>query len=377
MANARSRVWVWSVRRMAVRGAAVSFLFFAAVTSVPAETRSSKAGTSAPASARPVSSISGAGATFPYPVYAQWAAAYRKETGVRLNYQAIGSGGGVKQILARAVTFGASDMPLSGSDLSKEDLAQFPAMLGGVVAVVNLDGVASGELTLDGPTAARIFLGEIRKWDDPAITRLNPSLKLPPADIVTIHRADGSGTTLSWTDYLSKVSPDWKSRIGSGTYVEWPVGYGAKGGEGVSGPLSQTAGGITYMEYAYAKQNRLAYIKLVNRRGEAVAPDREAIQAAAANADWASASGFGLLLTDQPGAGSWPIVHTTFVLMPRKAPNARESAAALAFFNWGYDKGGPLAEQLDFVPLPPEVIKMVKRSWKEITADGKPVFSRD
>jgi phosphate transport system substrate-binding protein len=342
-----------------------------------AETPSSKAGTAAPAPGNAVSSISGAGTTFPYPVYAQWAAAYQKEAGVGLNYQSIGSGGGIKQVLARTVTFGATDTPLSGDELSKEGLAQFPAVLGGIVVVVNLDDVAPGELTLDGPTVARIFLGEIKKWDDPAITRLNPSLKLPPADIVTIHLGSASGTTLFWTDYLCKVSPDWNSRVGSGAYVEWPVGYSAKASEGVSGALSQTKGGITYMDYAYAKQSKGAYIKLINREGETVAPDREAIQAAAANADWVSAPGFGLLLTDQPGAGSWPIVHTTFVLMPKKAPNGGEAAAALGFFNWGYDKGGPLAEQLDYVPLPPDVVRMVKKSWREITAGGKPVFSEN
>jgi phosphate transport system substrate-binding protein len=375
MRNTQSRTW--SAKRTAIRGAVIGFLLFAVSAPALAETLSSKADAAAPASGSAVSHISGAGTTFPYPVYSQWAEAYQKETGVGLNYQPIGSGGGIKQILARTVTFGASDMPLSGAELSKEDLAQFPVVLGGIVAVVNLDGVGPGELTLDGPTTARIFLGEIKKWDDPAITRLNPSLKLPPADIATIHRGDGSGTTRFWTDYLCKVSSEWKSRVGSGNYVEWPVGYGAKGSEGVSGPLLQTRGSITYMEYAYAKQNRLAYIKLVNKHGTAVVPNRETIQAAAANADWASAPGFGLLLTDQPGASSWPIVHATFVLMPKKAPNARESAVALALFNWGYDKGGPLAEQLDYVPLPPHVVTTIKRSWREITAGGKPVFSED
>jgi phosphate transport system substrate-binding protein len=247
--------------------------------------------------------------------------------------------------------------------------------LGGIVAAVNLDGVAPGDLTLDGPTLARIFLGEIRKWDDPAITRLNRSLKLAPLDIVTIHDGAGASTTLFWTDYLSQVSPDWNSRVGSGAYVEWPVGKSARASEGITNALVQTRGGIAYMDYAFARQANLAYVKLVNRDGETVAPGREAIQAAAANADWASAPGFGLLLTDQHGAGSWPIVHTTFVLMPKQAPNAREAAATLAFFNWGYDKGSPLAERLDYVPLPPDVVRMVRRSWREITADGKPVFS--
>ena len=369
MGNTRLRAW--SATPTAVRGAAISLLFFAAMASALAKTP--KAGT--PARGTAVSSISGAGTPFPYPLYLQWAGAYQKETGVGLNYQSIGSGAGVERLLARTVTFAASDMPLSGAELSKENLAQFPAVFGGIVAVVNLDGVAPGELTLDGPTVAKIFLGEITKWDDPAITALNPSLKLPSADIATIHRGDGSGTTLFWTDYLSKVSSDWKTRVGSGTSVEWPVGHSAKGSEGVSGPLLQTKGAITYMDYAYARLNKLAYVKLVNKHGETVAPNREAIQAAAANADWASVPGFGLLLTDQPGAGSWPIVHTTFVVMRKNAPKASEAAAALRFFNWGYAKGGRLTERLDYVRLPPNVVKMVKRSWSEITAGGKPVFS--
>ena len=340
-----------------------------------AETPSSKAGKGAQARDRSVSSFSGAGSAFAYPVYARWADAYEKEAGVRLEYRSIGSGGGIKQILARAVTFGASDMPLSGADLSKGDLTQFPVVLAAIVVAVNLDGVAPGELTLDGPTVARIFLGEIKRWDDPAIMRLNPSLKLPPADIVTLHRSDGSGTTSFWTSYLSKVSPDWKNRVGAGPLVEWPVGYGAKGGEGIGGPLSHTKGGITYMEYGYALHHGFAYVKLVNKQGNVVAPGRETVQAAAANADWDSDPGFGLLLIDQPGASSWPIVHTTFVVMPKEAANAAEAAAALAFFNWGYDKGGGLAEQLDYVPLPPKPVKMIKKSWREITAGGKPVFS--
>jgi phosphate transport system substrate-binding protein len=370
MRNTRSRAW--SVRRTAFSAAAIGFLLFAALEPALAETPPSKAGT---ATGNAVSYISGAGTAFPHPLYAQWADAYRKETGVGLNYQSIGSGAGMRLLLAKTLTFAATDLPLSGAELSKNDLAQFPAVLGGIVAAVNLDGVAPGELALDGPTVARIFLGEIKRWDDPAITRLNPFLKLPPVDIVTIHPDVASGTTLSWTDYLSKVSPDWNSRVGSGAYVEWPVGYSARASEGVSGALSQTRGGITYMDYAYAKQSNSACIKLVNREGETVAPNREAIQAAA-NSDWASTPGFGLL-TDQRGAGSWPIVHSTFVLMPKNAPNAEEAAAALAFFNWGYDRGGPLAEQLDYVPLPPGVVRMVKKSWKEITAGGKPVFSEN
>jgi phosphate transport system substrate-binding protein len=296
---------------------------------------------------------------------------------VRLDYQSIGSGGGLKQVMARAVTFGASDAALPGADLSQKDLAQFPTVLGAVVVVVSLDGVQPGELTLDGPTLARIYLGEITRWDDPAIARLNPALKLPSADIAVLHRGDGSGTTYTFTSYLSKVSPDWKRRVGSSTFLEWPVGQGAKGCEGISNLMGQTKGGIGYVEYAYALQNKLAYTRLVNRQGNAVAPSPQTIQAAAASADWTGTPGFGLVLTDQPGADSWPITATTFVLMPRKPPNAREAAAALAFFDWGYTKGGPSAEQLQYVPLPAGVIGMITKSWSEITADGKPVFPAD
>jgi phosphate transport system substrate-binding protein len=319
--------------------------------------------------------LSGAGATFPYPIYAKWADAYKKETGVGLNYQSIGSGGGIKQIKAKTVTFGASDKPLSGADLDKNGLAQFPTVMGGVVAVVNLEGVKGGQLTLDGQTIAKIFLGEIKKWNDPIIASLNPSAKLPAADIVVVHRSDGSGTTFIWTDYLSKVSPDWKSKVGSSTAVEWPVGIGAKGNEGVANNVQRAKGSIGYVEYAYAKQNKLAYAKFVNKDGKTVEPNLESFQAAAANADWASAPGFGVILTNQPGAASWPVTSATFILMHKKPASASNSAAALKFFDWAYANGGKAAAELDYVPLPEKVVGLVKKSWKDIAVDGKPVFA--
>jgi phosphate transport system substrate-binding protein len=319
--------------------------------------------------------ISGAGATFPYPIYAKWADSYKKETGVGLNYQSIGSGGGIKQIIAKTVTFGATDKPLSGAELDKDGLAQFPTVMGGVVPVVNVEGVTGGQLTLDGATTAKIFLGEIKKWDDAAIAKLNPSVKLPSADIVVVHRSDGSGTTFIWTDYLSKVSADWKSKVGSSTAVEWPVGLGAKGNEGVANNVQQAKGSIGYVEYAYAKQNKLAFTKLVNKDGKTVDPNLESFQAAAANADWASAPGFGVILTDQPGASTWPVTSATFILMHKKPAKAEDSAVALKFFDWAYASGDKLAVELDYVPLPEKVVDLVKTSWKDITDGGKPVFA--
>lgn len=319
--------------------------------------------------------ISGAGATFPYPIYAKWADTYKKDTGVGLNYQSIGSGGGIKQIIAKTVTFGATDKPLPGAELDKNGLAQFPTVMGGVVAVVNLDGVTGGQLTLDGPALSKIFLGEIKKWDDAAIKKLNAGVALPSADIVVVHRSDGSGTTFVWTDYLSKVSADWKSKVGSNTAVEWPVGLGAKGNEGVANNVQQTKGSIGYVEYAYAKQNKLAYTKLINKDGKTAEPNLASFQAAAANADWASAPGFGVILTDQPGEATWPITSATFILMQKKADKPEDSAAALKFFDWAYASGAKSAEELDYVPLPAKVIELVKKSWGDITANGKPVFA--
>src|SRR6185503_8929483 len=262
--------------------------------------------------------ISGAGATFPYPIYAKWADAYKKETGVGLNYQSIGSGGGIKQITARTVTFGASDMPLKPEELEKIGVIQFPTVMGGVVPVINLDGINSNELTIDGATLAKIYLGEIKKWDDPAIKKLNPNAKLPSQAIALVHRSDGSGTTFIFTNYLSKVSPEWKDKVGSSTSVEWPGGIGAKGNEGVANGVMQTKGSIGYVETAYAKQNKLTTTKMINKDGQTVAATPEAIMAAAGGADWAKAPGFYMILTDSPGAKSWPIAGATFILVPKQ-----------------------------------------------------------
>jgi phosphate transport system substrate-binding protein len=320
--------------------------------------------------------ISGAGATFPYPIYAKWADSYKKETGNGLNYQSIGSGGGIKQIKAKTVTFGASDMPLQPKDVEASGLVQFPTVVGGDVPVVNLDGVNGGDLVLDGPTLANIFLGVITKWDDPAIAKLNPKAKLPSQAIVVVHRSDGSGTTFIFTDYLSKVSPDWKAKVGASTAVEWPAGIGAKGNEGVSNNVAQTKGAIGYVEYAYAKQNKMAFVDMINSDGKAVAPDASAFQAAAANADWAKSEDYYVILTNQPGAATWPIAGATFILMYKQPADATASAEALKFFDWAYAKGGKAAEELDYVPLPPAVVAQIQKTWAtEIkTADGKAVY---
>ncbi|QBR72264.1 phosphate ABC transporter substrate-binding protein PstS [Beijerinckiaceae bacterium] len=321
--------------------------------------------------------ISGAGATFPFPIYAKWADTYKKETGNGLNYQSIGSGGGIKQIKAKTVTFGASDMPLKPEELMEAGLVQFPTVTGGDVPVVNLEGIKPGELVLDGPTIAKIFLGEIKTWDDPAIKKLNPKAKLPSQAIVVVHRSDGSGTTFIWTDYLSKVSPDWKSKVGASTAVEWPAGIGAKGNEGVANNVIQTKGAIGYVEYAYAKQNKMTYTDLINKDGKSVAPDAESFKAAAANADWANAPGFYQILTDQPGAKSWPIAGATFILMHKVPEDAAAASEALKFFAWAYDKGDKAAEELDYVPLPDSVVALIKKTWAaEIkSADGKPLLN--
>ncbi len=328
----------------------------------------------APASA---ADISGAGATFPYPIYAKWADAYRKATGNGLNYQSIGSGGGIKQIKARTVTFGASDMPLKADELAKDALVQFPTVMGGVVPVINLEGVAPGALVLDGPTLAKIFLGDVQTWDDPAIKRLNPQAKLPSDAIVIVHRSDGSGTTFIFTDYLSKVSPDWKSKVGSNTAVEWPAGIGAKGNEGVANNVVQTRGSIGYVEYAYAKQNKLAFTQMVNRDGKPVAPDAAGFQAAAANADWVGTPGFSVILTDEPGAQSWPIAGATFILLPKQPPDAEAAAEALKFFAWAYANGSQMAEALDYVPMPGSVVTAIKKMWANEIKDpgGRPIFT--
>ena len=319
--------------------------------------------------------ISGAGATFPYPVYAKWADAYKKETGVGLNYQSIGSGGGIKQIEARTVTFGATDAPLKGEDLDKNGLVQFPMVMGGIVPVVNLDGVKPGDLVIDGPTLAKIFLGDIKTWDDPAIKKLNPSAKLPSTAIAVVHRSDGSGTTFNFAYYLAQVSDDWKSKVGFNTSVEWPVGIGAKGNEGVSNNVGQTKGSIGYVEYAYALQNKLVSTKMVNKDGKTVPPTSDAFQAAAANADWNSVPGYGVILANQPGAASWPMTAATFILIPKQPQDPAAATSALKFFAWAYAKGGKMAEELDYVPMPQKVVGQIQTMWsKEIKdSSGKPL----
>lgn len=307
--------------------------------------------------------ISGAGATFPYPLYAKWADTYKKETGNGLNYQSIGSGGGIKQIQARTVVFGASDMPLAAAELEKGGLVQFPTVMGGVVPVINLEGIQPGQLKLDGPTLARMFLGEIKTWDDAAIKKLNPDLKLSSAPIVVVHRSDGSGTTFLFADYLSKVSPDWKSKVGANTSVEWPTGVGAKGNEGVANNVAQTKGAIGYVEFAYAKQNKMNVAQMLNSAGKTVAANKESFQAAAANADWNGTPGFGVILTNLAGEATWPITGATFILMHKKPQNPEIAKEALKFFDWAYRKGGQMAEELDYVPMPANVVEAVRKLW--------------
>jgi phosphate transport system substrate-binding protein len=319
--------------------------------------------------------ITGAGATFPFPVYSKWADAYKKETGNGLNYQSIGSGAGIKQIQAKTVTFGATDAPLKGEQLKKDGLVQWPQVMGGIVLVVNLDGVNPGDLVLDGPTVAKIYLGEIKTWNDPAIAKLNPGVKLPDAAIAVVHRSDGSGTSFNFTDYLSKVSEDWKAKIGAAPAVEWPTGLAAKGNEGVANTVANTKSAIGYVEYAYAKQNKMTYAKLVNRDGKTVAPSMESFQAAAANADWAHAPGFYEILTNEKGEKSWPITAATFILIP-KAPNDPAIAGeALKFFDWAFKNGGKDAEALDYIPMPDNVLGPIRKAWLEVKGpDGKPVY---
>ncbi len=321
--------------------------------------------------------ISGAGATFPYPLYAKWADTYKKDTGIGLNYQSIGSGGGIKQIKAKTVTFGASDMPLKPEELKEAGLVQFPTVTGGVVPVVTIEGIKPGELVLDGPTVAKIYLGEIAAWDDAAIKKLNPKVKLPALAIVVVHRSDGSGTSFLFTDYLSKESEDWKSKVGASTAVEWPAGIGAKGNEGVANNVTQTNGAIGYVEYAYAKQNKLTYAGMINMEGKRVLPGAESFKAAAANADWANAPGFYQILTDQHGGKSWPIVGATFILMHTVPDDPAAAAEALKFFGWAYQNGSKMAEELDYVPLPGPVVALIKKKWAaEIKgADGKPLLN--
>jgi phosphate transport system substrate-binding protein len=308
--------------------------------------------------------ISGAGATFPAPIYAKWADAYKQQTGIGLNYQPIGSGAGIKQIKAKTVTFGASDMPLKADELQQAGLVQFPMIIGGVVLVVNVKGVQGGQMVLDGATVAAIYLGEISKWNDARIQKLNPKLALPPLAIAPIYRSDGSGTTFLFSNYLSASYPKFKDTIGANTSVQWPIGIGAKGNDSVANMTKQTDGGIGYVEYAYAKQNKMAYTLLVNSAGKAVAPDGASFQAAAANADWAHAPGYYLILTNQPGEKSWPITGASFILVYAVPPDAAATATALKFFDWAYKSGAQMATDLDYVPLPAPLIAQVRATWK-------------
>jgi phosphate transport system substrate-binding protein len=308
--------------------------------------------------------ISGAGATFPYPIYAKWADAYKTQTGIGLNYQSIGSGGGIKQIKAKTVTFGASDMPLKPEDLKEAGLVQFPMIIGGVVPVVNIKGVQAGQVVLDGATMASIYLGEITRWDDARIRKLNPKLALPATTIAPIYRSDGSGTNFLFSHYLSQTSPKFKDTVGESTSVQWPVGIGAKGNEGVANMTSQTDGAIGYVEYAYAKQTRMAYCAMVNAAGKTVTPGGESFQAAAGNADWTHAPGYYLILTNQPGEKSWPITGASFILVYGVPPEPAATAAALKFFDWAYRNGAKMAVDLDYVPLPESLIRQVRATWK-------------
>jgi phosphate transport system substrate-binding protein len=320
--------------------------------------------------------ISGAGSTFIYPVFAKWADTYKKDTGIGLNYQSIGSGGGIKQVVAKTVTFGATDKPMSDEELEKNGLTQFPMVMGGIVPIVNLEGVKPGELILDGKTIADIYMGAITTWDDAAIKALNPDLTLPSTAIAVVHRSDGSGTTFNFTDYLGKLSPDWKEKVGSDTAVEWPTGVGAKGSEGVANTVKQTDGGIGYVEYAYAAQNDLSYAKMMNAAGKVVSPSLESFGAAAANADWKGAKNFNVIITNEPGDETWPIAASTWVLIHKAPDDAVAAGEALKFFAWAYQDGKGTAKDLDYVSIPDSVVDMIKASWTaDIAADGKPVYT--
>jgi phosphate transport system substrate-binding protein len=313
--------------------------------------------------------LTGAGATFPYPIYSKWAEAYKAATGIGLNYQSIGSGGGIKQIKAKTVDFGASDMPLKPEDLEKEGLMQFPAIIGGVVPVVNLDGIAPGQLKLTSDVIANIHLGKITKWNDRAIVELNPDVSIPAIPIVVVHRADGSGTTFIWCDYLSKSNAEFGKVIGAATAVKWPVGIGGKGNEGVANQVQRIKGAFGYVEYAYAKKNKIAHAQLKNRDGNFVQPSDDAFKAAAANADWNNAPGMYLLLTNQIGKDSWPATGASFIIMHKQQADALTGRAVLKFFDWSYKNGSKMSEELEYVHMPASVIKLVQDNWKKELKD--------
>jgi phosphate transport system substrate-binding protein len=308
--------------------------------------------------------ITGAGATFPYPIYSKWSDVYSQQTGVKLNYQSIGSGGGIAQIKAATVVFGASDAPLPPDQLRDAGLAQFPMVIGGVVPVVNLAGIAPGQLRFTGPLLADIYLGKIKKWNDPALAAVNPGVKLPDVDINVVHRSDGSGTTFNWVNYLSKVSPEWKAKVGEGTSVSWPTGVGGKGNEGVAAYVDRIKGAVGYVEYAYVLQNKMTYGLMQNQAGQFVKPDIAAFQAAAASADWAKTQDFYLVMTNAPGAQAYPVTAATFILMYKQPKDAASSKAALAFFKWALENGQKQAEQLDYVPLPDALVKQIEAYWQ-------------
>ncbi|MFT0851872.1 phosphate ABC transporter substrate-binding protein PstS [Achromobacter sp. F4_2707] len=320
--------------------------------------------------------ITGAGASFPYPAYAKWAAQYHKETGSRINYQSIGSGGGQQQIIAKTVDFGASDDPMKAADLTENNLLQFPAIIGGVVPVINVNGIKPGELKISGEVLANIYLKKITKWNDDAIKALNPDVELPNASIIVVHRSDGSGTTFNWTNYLSKVSSEWKETVGEGKAVKWPVGQGGKGNEGVAAYVRQLKNSIGYVEYAYAKQNNLSWTQMQNKDGNFVQPSQDTFAAAAANADWSSAPGMGVVLTDEPGADSWPITAASFILMHKNQDKPNNGKAVLEFFDWAFKNGKEMAAELDYVPMPDSVVTQIQDAWKaEVkAADGTQIW---
>ena len=314
----------------------------------------------------------GAGASFPAPLYAKWAADYHKATGVKINYQSVGSGAGLRQIEAKTVDFGASDAPLKDEDLAKKGLVQFPTVIGGVVPVVNIPGINPGQLKLSGKVLGDIYLGKVTQWNDPAIAALNPGVKLPEAAIAPVRRADGSGTSFIFTNYLSKVNPEWKEKVGEGTAVNWPIGAGGKGNEGVAAFVGRLANSIGYVEYAYVKQNKLNYVQLQNAEGAFVSPDDDAFKAAAAGADWSKS--FYQILTNQPGKASWPITGATFILMHKSQDKPQQASATLKFFDWAYQTGDKTAADLDYVPMPDSVKSVIVKSWGEIKdGAGKPI----
>ena len=319
--------------------------------------------------------ITGAGATFPYPLYAKWAEAYKNETGIRVNYQSIGSGGGIKQIKAKTIDFGASDMPLEPEELEKAGLVQFPTVIGGVIPVVNLEGVKPGEIKLSGRVLADIYLGKITKWNNPEIVKLNEGVKLPDKDISVVHRSDGSGTTFTFSNYLSKVSPEWKQAVGTGVSVSWPAGMGGKGNEGVAAYIQNFSGSIGYVEYAYVLQNNMTYTMMQNREGQFVKPDAKNFQAAAADADWANSKDFYIVLTDQPGKDTWPISGATFILMHKVQKDPKTAKHILDFFTWAYQSGGKLANELGYIPMPASVVELIHKEWKAGIngPDGNPI----